>query len=1073
MLLVFWGVTPFQSAIFVLTLQNVTHVVDVSQYPSLVPVSEQSTTLDEDFMNRAYDILWLNAPVPAFMTHQLALSPFNLSQTTGIKSLTGTLTAFTNAFWTDLECKAAVFAPTPRTTPDTYTFFDDASCSTTVHFACLSGQLPNHHIMMYITNWSNIVVEQVLQVDSCPSASHEFLAIAADTSQGNRSLVAQFCSPKYYSQAIKATVNLPDYQVISTEPSRPATVLNENILNITHFEYLLGHDENGFFQTSDYPNQNTNQQDLKIAQYNISFPWQKMVGFALGNKNISVQEYLDPQKMQQGYEAAHQLLFALAVGQLLGNETSLRSATLTVQTKAISVVRGFAIGVEAALVCVALATLALIIITWDRPNKLRGDPASISDLMKLLPDAEHRDPLFLNSGGLNSVELDAKFHGERFWLDYADASSMVPTILHVDSARTGKRRLLSKKSTHSTHSATRVRPFELRYPVGIFFTSVLLSITVLLVVLYQQTHVRGGLPQPSKNIMVRQIVLNYLPTAFATIVEPTWVLLNRLLCVLQPFETLRSGRAPEPDSIGLKYTSLPPQLVAIRALRAKHFLLASVCMIALLANLLAVALSSLFQEDTVSVAQNSSFSQTIAPLFTGKILPFDEGANGLSQPKPLDHYYLLNSNYTDGAPLPPWTTPTFYFLPFGIEPLIGENVLYQAATCAFGIKSTCRAISSTNGPNEIDLHLSSNDSTFHFSANPAAKDLQFASCVASDLEARFAFFSTTPGLPIPSGPASHENVLQVTQCGNFLVTSWYHAQFSDPLTAPTFDSLDYLVLACGAELLSGEFLTTVDATGYIIDAQAQGAFAGNVSQFFTPKISADSVISTLDKFMTFAADSSMFYWHSGSHATEYFNFILKPLLNGSNTDPLAPAPPASLVAPLVEKIHTSIFAILLALTPTAFETIPDQNNRIPGKVFSDQRRIFMNPVMTIMAISILSLNCIVVIILYARRPGKWLPRMPTNVASILGFVGGAWEPGAGNPRHSERRDAEHQTWWGFGKYLGRDGKVQIGIERWPFVQPLGDDGTEELRGDSHTSKEGSWKPSWWAREAAPPVPDKD
>lgn len=78
--------------------------------------------------------------------------------------------------------------------------------------------------------------------------------------------------------------------------------------------------------------------------------------------------------------------------------------------------------------------------------------------------------------------------------------------------------------------------------------------------------------------------------------EPTWGLLNRLLCVLQPFEELRKGDSLASRSLKVQYTSLPPQLVVWRALRAKHLLLSAVCIVAVSTNVLAVALSALLVE---------------------------------------------------------------------------------------------------------------------------------------------------------------------------------------------------------------------------------------------------------------------------------------------------------------------------------------------------------------------------------------------------------------------------------------------------------------------------------------------
>ena len=1041
--LVFWAVTPLQSAIFATNNQSIVHPVVTTHFPTLVPVDTQVSALDVGFMNQAYSILWLGAPVPAFTTRRMALSPFNVTHSIAISPHSDTLTAETDAYWTELECQAAgVSLPQLDGATTSYNFSNGVDCVASAFLQPFSGK-PDQYILNYIPYWFNDDTVQTLQGPSCPpSASHNFLALAASASSIQSTLVAEFCSPAYYTQRVEAIVTLPDYSVVSTTPSGPRSALDESLFNFTHFEYLIGQGESESHEYGDWPNSNAAQQDLKVAQLHVEIGWDVMVGFALGNKNVSTSQYLNSSKLHQAYEAAHQLLFALAINHLHGSTSSVSSGTVSYQIMSIIVVRGFAIAVEISLGLVALATLALLIIYWNRPNRLASDPASISDLMKLLPDAERLDPLFLNSGGLDALALETKFHGERFQLDFTGK------IVHVQDPSMVEKRQLSSKPIHSQQSATKVRPLELRYPIGVPFAFLLLSAAILLGVLLQQTKVHRGLSRPSDNIIARQVILNYLPTAFATLVEPTWVLLNRLLCVLQPFEGLRTGQALASNSIDLKYTSLPPQLVAFRALRAKHFLLASICTTALLANVLTISLSSIFEDDITSVTTDSSFGQTTASLLTGELLAVDHATTYLIQEKPLDHWYLLKAYYADGARLPAWTTPDFYFVPYEPENVTGDFFLHQATTRGFGISSTCQTISSTNGPNEVDLHLSSNGSFFQFMANPDAADPKLASCLASDLESHFSTANDGWMTSIPRGPSSLESIEHLTLCGDFLVTSWFHANFTLPPAKQALQSLDYVMLSCNAKLLTAEFLTSINSANQVVSTKQHGPFATDVTPYLTPNITEESIISGLNDLMHFATWSFEAFWHNDSFAEEYFNFLLKPLLNGTNTDALAPIPPASVAAPLVQKMHTTMFAVILALSPTGFGRLPS-DNKIPGKAFSFQHRTFMSTPMTAIAISILSLNFIVAVVLYLRRPGKWLPRMPLTVAGVLGFVGGTWEirTASDKPRNAKPGHDENQVRWGFGKYMGRDGKVKIGIERWPFVQPLVFDSGGDKQGE--------------------------
>lgn len=142
--------------------------------------------------------------------------------------------------------------------------------------------------------------------------------------------------------------------------------------------------------------------------------------------------------------------------------------------------------------------------------------------------------------------------------------------------------------------------------------------------------------------MVTGIVLNYIPVVFATLLEPFWVILNRLLCVLKPFEELQEGGATASESLDLKYISLSPQLVIYRALRSRHCLVAAICGISLSANILAVSLSGLFRIELVSLQESSTFPVPYLPVF--------KSGNSTTE---SDHIYVAKSNFSDGTPLPP------------------------------------------------------------------------------------------------------------------------------------------------------------------------------------------------------------------------------------------------------------------------------------------------------------------------------------------------------------------------------------------------------------------------------------
>lgn len=184
-----------------------------------------------------------------------------------------------------------------------------------------------------------------------------------------------------------------------------------------------------------------------------------------------------------------------------------------------------------------------------------------------------------------------------------------------------------------------------------------------------------------------------------------WILINRLLCTLQPLEELQGCNARAKKSIDLNYSSLPPQLVVFKALKSRHFVLAAVCAMALLANFLAVAFASLFNQRVIDIRHHTS----VYPPYDRKFVAIDgsigpehaiseigsvrvsgayQGGNG------EDQFLIAESNFTRGTPLPAWTDDMLFYLPLfreGNSTNLSNtnNSHYEAVTKAFGAYLSC------------------------------------------------------------------------------------------------------------------------------------------------------------------------------------------------------------------------------------------------------------------------------------------------------------------------------------------------------------------------------------------------
>ena len=152
----------------------------------------------------------------------------------------------------------------------------------------------------------------------------------------------------------------------------------------------------------------------------------------------------------------------------------------------------------------------------------------------------------------------------------------------------------------------------------------------------------------------------------ATLIEPVWVVVTRYLALYQPWTELNRGHSSSAASLGLKYTNLPPVLIAPYALAGCHYILFLASAVALASNGLAVALGGLFDSSLRAANNTMTFEH---PLSTSIDTQIQTKARGIkitladvSGTFALDgekHWMIAKK-----VQRPPWTSDEFYFLPF-------------------------------------------------------------------------------------------------------------------------------------------------------------------------------------------------------------------------------------------------------------------------------------------------------------------------------------------------------------------------------------------------------------------------
>ncbi len=548
----------------------------------------------------------------------------------------------------------------------------------------------------------------------------------------------------------------------------------------------------------------------------------------------------------------------------------------------------------------------------------------------------------------------------------------------------------------------------------------------------------AGLPRPTNNFEVLQLLENYVPLVFASFLEPFFILINRFLCWLQPFHDLRVGHAPARTTIETRYASLPPQLNVVRALKSRHFLLAALCLVSIMMNVLTVAIGALFNEFPVST-DNPTFFQQLhnGSLSRTAIVPYVD-------PAPFyNHFYVAVANISTSTSLPPWMDLRFAYLPFEAPPTLsdGGSALYQAETRGFGWDPNCSTLTtSPDSPIFVTYSPATNSSTFQL----AQFEVSFKSPNGS-ISNKCGMNNPQP-IP-PSGASALElfsaltsQVIQLEQgyttsnnsefCGQSLVAGWLRSNSANPLA-----NLTMTMVHCRPVLRTAMFRVWVDSKGYVLQSEQAGDFE-DVGAFMnqTERVQLTTEVNTLVS-LPIAVNS----WHNDSLSRDWVNYLLRLSLNSTRlVDPAQPVPSADEANALVGSMYQRLSASLLGLNTSLFDAAPANAPLLAGTFTSTEPRIFMNNLAFFASVVMLFLAAAIAAIVYARERRFYLPRLPSTIGSLIAYVAAsrAVRQFGDEAEHAGLKSGSRPT-YSFGSFVGVDGKPHVGIERDPYVVPMG------------------------------------
>ena len=1058
-----------------MTTQHVTQDIETSFRPlkKLIPFDDQKAAMSASFLYTSYGITWLGEKVHSFMTRELIAMPFKpASYGEGQDRLTRgkeSWTAKTRVCQTELSCTPSEIKKALKGT--LYKFSAD-KCE---HYMDSILELNGNRTMMYIGSRNSYGVKPYYPAGLEECTDWNFLVVwAKSRNDHNRSdgldLNALYCKPSYYYQTHKVTVDGTDGSILEAVPvGEPTSFTQEDkIINILTFEGIVGaaatlYDVNAKYFSSRAPESTSRFEDwaLYFPTGQISY----VIGLSPGKK---FDDFRDPMTFRNGLDRMHKLLFNNALETLLvpdsggeevvGNRI-VNSIGIVVVPLIAHILAGFL-----GLVVVCLGGVFLI--SYNRQNNLASDPDTLGTKMALVA---HSETLLRDFNGTDECPaphlcMEPKKYKLGTWGGDGEYR------LDVERGRDYPLVQNQHASCSIPHNSKLVGPGLLSIWTGIAATLVNITLLTLPIVLYKSAlRWNGGLDQLiqdystlltcslglpilSDTQFVTQIIFSFIPTAIATLIEPFWVLVGRYLALYQPYTELHRGNASLGSSLGLKYTNIPPVLIAPRALRHGHIFLFLASMMVISANFLAIALGGIFDKGLQPL---KSCIMVTYP-FTTSINTVIQEANaedtaGTFIKDATEHWLVVNTNVVEGTNLPAWVTDEFYFLPFEWE-LGNKSDLRTSITQGYGGNLTCKLLAGSTFQ-----QVSKMDENTALGINITIPIPDGGSVSCGDNKTMSEHLLKTGIHPfavewVRSLKAADQSDQKAQQaCSSLILAGWGRGEanlgqergYYLPRKTISATMQSNTTIVCSQQISTGKFKVTVDGEGRVKRSKLIGELKYDDPRIFNHSTSVGNFTAQLAKLLRRSPGQLLDdgIMHNDNSSNSFLHFIGEYLINKTLSNPSTPSPSFEDAQHALLKFYKRFFTILLAQNQERIFVSAGKVRRSEvGELESLKPRMSMDPVMFYIAVVILGFQLIVGAIIFASMPKHFLPRFPSNLVSEISFfyASSALSDVAGTANMSSAMRNRHFKgfgWtYGYGRFRGSDGKSHVGIERMNLIR---------------------------------------
>lgn len=503
-------------------------------------------------------------------------------------------------------------------------------------------------------------------------------------------------------------------------------------------------------------------------------------------------------------------------------------------------------------------------------------------------------------------------------------------------------------------------------------------------------------------------------------------------------------------------------------------------------------------------------------------------------------FLMSESNQTRNTTLPAWTDGNAMYIPFRTSESHGQMAEFQSQTRYFGATPNCRPLvfesdyklmlwrgapqADILDPSQSDIISGDRSPNFEVTVRGEneAKTTCYAKHSAVDVGTptdsfsagisygnNFGRNSRSQGYCLATGNVAGELLMTLRAawnasmterdiCMGAVVLGWMRtkqkpcrkgaidrdrADFEDSRANNTF------MMLCQPRFSSGLARIRVDGAGVLLAKPTDVTPDADSSSTALMNYTTNGIPDLMGQANAFLFRSLFPTWHNDSYASEYIHYFINREVGDLRlTDPLSPLPSFEDVEQAINKAYARLFAFWLSVNRGAlFEPATETTARLQGIGITEEERLFFTVPMFIISEIILGIYVVVSILMYVRRPGRYLARMPISIAAVVGLFASSTvlkdlqDTSQMTNKERERHLNDLDDCYGYGSYIGNDGAVHVGIEKVPYVRYMKEftfEGSRTVRelteGRAHESEAASGSETTGSRtthDAAEPSQD--